>query len=73
MWYGITSIYKLAILTISCRLMWRRGSLSIPIERQSIFDHPRPKSTVWATAGNGISASTKARQAQWRVIDNSAI
>jgi hypothetical protein len=30
----------------SCGVAWRRGSQSIPIERQIIFDFPRPKPTT---------------------------
>ena len=37
---------------LEAALIWRRGSQSIPIERQSIFDLLGPKSTICATAEN---------------------
>ena len=38
---------------------WRRECQSIPIERSSIFDLPRPKPTVRATAGKWVFAFDK--------------
>jgi pimeloyl-ACP methyl ester carboxylesterase len=43
--------------------IWRRGSQSIPIERPRIFDLPRPKPTVRATARKWNSAFDKSLSA----------
>jgi hypothetical protein len=55
-----------AKLLLSFNEIWRREYQSIPIERLSIFDLPRLKPTVWATAGKWDFVFDKSPSAQCR-------